>query len=470
MEPQSRLQNGKGQTAVEFFFLIVFVLFLATVLLVVLGNQLEREQDIRDQIIMDRLSSAWQQELGLAASGPQSYERVFQFPVATVGHPIYTKFGKSDNNISDEISFRFRGEEYLYFLPTDVGYQELATDEHEVIPYRIRVIRECYDSKCQLWLSDESSEVKRPSRTDSYSQKEVYDLSSHGIKNVVDAYPYILTVNNSGSNDLLINNIEDSSRGFFNTSFSSEDIGDAVVKDDTAFISGRGPGSASTLFAYNTSNNFSIIHNVSLGSANSAGRLVFSPPFLYISSGSSPQIHSLLWNGTSFQEIDMISDSSETVKEYVGMEKIGGSVYSAYVRNLGFDVVIRRYNISNPFSIKEIDTASESAVSQKYMFSKANNVLYLENQGAGAKVFSAYNPDLSSNHTKPFPANVVTPHHSYSINNTNEVVIRPVHKGIIQEDPSTYQFFNTGDTGEKIGLFDTGLYGSTTNNKIYLYR
>lgn len=347
-------KNGKGQTAVEFFFLLVFVLFIVTILLVVLGDQLERQQDIRDQIVMERLASAWQQEIGLAASGPQSYERVFQFPLATAGHPIRTKFGSDENNISDEIAFQFRGKEYLNFLPTTVGYQELATDEHEVIPYRIRVLRECYDSQCKLWLSDANSANKKPPRFDT-TQNRTIDISRAEGGTVRATYPYIV-MPDVDEEEIVVYNTETDAE--INMSFPSTRVADVDLVDDILFVSASNLSGTTSLILYNLSSEEKIQKVNETDASEFKGRkLVIDYPYVYHGSGDEFNISSYFFDGSEISYISSFYSDEDTIKEFMDMEKDGDLLYVYKVRteSSGFFSDLSVLNVSNPFNMTRKD-------------------------------------------------------------------------------------------------------------------
>mgnify|MGYP006278938603 CR=1 FL=1 len=460
--------NRRGQTSVEFFFLLVFVIFLMTILLSLFAQNLEQQQEIRDQVVIERLAGAWQTEIGLASSGPQEYERVFQIPKGTAGHPIYTRFGNDERNISDEIVFTFRNKDHLRFLPETVGYEELASDNKSILPFQIRMLRECYDSTCQLWLSNGAQEVKRPSRLSSNTvYQNVTNFSQ--FDNIHTDYPYIL---GSTSGALGIYNIE-TDQYWEDTSPSLDPASYFEVRDGVAFV---GFPDTNRLSLRNISAGLPERNNL-VGSA-----FVEKGSQLYVMDGVEFSIfdidgHKLteLYRDTDIRNSLPAQFSSSTAKT-LGLHVFDDYIYVVRQRNSNDYVDIFKGNVSNIFSVSWDAHAVNIPAASSYpqLSSLEDTVLSVPVQGGGASnihyFLVSWNGEFTDLTSISQPAVATTEHYMYTLDSSDSTQIHAFENDeyTVGEQERTLTY-SPGENVLGFNLFDEG-YIVLTTDILHIYQ
>jgi hypothetical protein len=146
------LSRRSGQSAVEFTFLLLFVLFIATLVVVLLQQNLDRELERLDRQIVQEFRNVWYEEIQQASSVNQEYSREFEVNSNPRGFPVISRFGDDPNNVTDELVISYKGYEFLFFLPTEVDYTNIG--QNVSLSDGVRISRRC-QNECRIFLYDD---------------------------------------------------------------------------------------------------------------------------------------------------------------------------------------------------------------------------------------------------------------------------------------------------------------------------
>lgn len=143
------LSYRKAQSSIEFVFLLLFVLFIATLVVVLLQQNLDREIERLDRQIVQEFRNVWYEEIQQARESTEGYSRVFEVNSNPRGFPITSRLGDDPNNETDELVLSYKDYEFLFFLPTDVDYTD--TGQNISLSEGVKVSRRCQE-ECKIFL------------------------------------------------------------------------------------------------------------------------------------------------------------------------------------------------------------------------------------------------------------------------------------------------------------------------------
>ncbi len=146
------LSRRSGQSAVEFTFLLLFVLFIATLVVVLLQQNLDREIERLDRQIVQEFRNVWYEEIEQARESTQGYAREFEVNSNPRGFPVISRFGDAPNNVTDELVISYKDYEFLFFLPTDVDYSGVG--QNVSLSDGVKVSRRCQE-QCKIFLYED---------------------------------------------------------------------------------------------------------------------------------------------------------------------------------------------------------------------------------------------------------------------------------------------------------------------------
>ena len=217
-----------GQSAFEFLFLLLFVIFVASLVTVLLQQNLQREIEILDRQTIQEFRNVWYDEIQEASTVEEGYDRVFRVESNPRGFNLQTTFGADPSNVTDELLLSYKDLSTLFFLPATVDYSHLG--QNVSLSDGVRISRRCYD-ECQVFVFDGEDIVAGVQGT------EVSDANTvTNPRGLSGSWPYLVAGGSSGydvfntSNESDVTNIGGGSWGTNDVSFY----------DDLAFLAGSG--------------------------------------------------------------------------------------------------------------------------------------------------------------------------------------------------------------------------------------
>lgn len=418
----------KAQSAVEFTFLLVFVLFIATLVTVLLQQNLEREIERLDRQIVQEFRNVWYEEVQQAASATDGYNRFFDVQSNPRGFPVITRFGDSPNNVTDELIIEYKEFEFLFFLPTDVDYTGIG--QNVSLSDGVRISRRCYD-ECQVFLYDDEEVAPGVNKT----LLDSVETNLGSTNSLFGDWPLLYAAANA---KFRIVNASDPSNMTFLANQSNSGGGGAQYNKPTSYKNTvaapkkTAGGSVQLVNVSDPSNPNEIIDYQVNG--NNPYEMVFDYPFGYVvSENDGLEVISLL-NMSEPSSLSYTSTGGGVAAAYDNQ----GYVYAATnAPNLQVYDVIDRFNVSSETTISTSETTKDVAY--------RDNRLYVTMQGtlASYDVSDPTSASLLSNITKG---------------------IREGDEGMIWRD---YWFVSDGDSGyEVIDVSDPTSIERVTNASI----
>lgn len=260
----TRSQSRKAQSAFEFLFLLLFVLFIATLVVVMLQQNLEREIDRLDRQVIQEFRNVWFSEIEEAATADGRYERDFSVEDAPRGFPVRVSFGADPENRSDEIVVGYKDLDFLFFLPAEVDYTGIGAETN--LRDGVRIVRHC-DTSCRVYLFNGSD-------TAAGKQNKALDTISAGVGSIEELKRHDDTLFAGGTGGFRVLNATDE-RGLTDTTdVGSGDANAASVHGGVAYL----PVS-NRVEMLNTSTN-NVINDIS--TPPSPAHLVVDYPYGYV--------------------------------------------------------------------------------------------------------------------------------------------------------------------------------------------
>ena len=354
------LSRRNGQSAVEFTFLLIFVLFIATLVVVLLQQNLDREIEALDRQIVQEFRNVWYEEIEQARESTGGYSREFEVNSNPRGFPVISRFGDSPNNVTDELVISYKDYEFLFFLPTDVDYSGVG--QNVSLSDGVKVSRRCQD-QCEIFLYEDT---RAPG-----GKGNALDFLSTGLGSVdflTGDAPLLFA---SGQSKFSIVNISDPKKLSVTTNGTSSGGAqfEKVTSADDVAAAPRGAGNKIDLVNISDPQNTNDIATIdSFPGGASPKIMVMDYPYGYVLT-DQPGFHVFyLGNWSDPKEIDSLT--SPTWAGIDGVYDQRGYVFTAAdSANIGVYNVKDRFNVSYETTISSPSTTVKSvALRDDYLY------------------------------------------------------------------------------------------------------